>query len=156
MDGVILLTGATGLLGRYLLRDLLTAGQNVAVVVRPSERQSAEGRVASLMAAWERRGVTGLAMPHVLVGDITELTSAYDRAHALIGRRGGAVQFGELRHHCATSDEALYIIGVWESADQIRQRWSSQEMRDVLTSVGFPAEPTELTILDLHVIEPPL
>jgi thioester reductase-like protein len=72
MDGVILLTGATGLLGRYLLRDLLTAGQNVAVVVRPSERQSAEGRVASLMAAWERRGVTGLTMPHVLVGDITE------------------------------------------------------------------------------------
>ena len=72
MDGVILLTGATGLLGRYLLRDLLTAGQNVAVVVRPSDRQSAEARVASLMAAWERRGVTGLSLPHVLVGDITE------------------------------------------------------------------------------------
>jgi hypothetical protein len=90
------------------------------------------------------------------VGDIAELTSAYDRAHALIGQRGGATRFGELRHHCATSDEALYIIGVWESADQIRQRWSSEEMRDVLTSVGFPAEPTELTILDLHVIEPAL
>ncbi len=71
MDGVILLTGATGLLGRYLLRDLLTAGQNVAVVVRPSDRQPAEARVASLVAAWERRGVTGLSMPHVLVGDIT-------------------------------------------------------------------------------------
>lgn len=72
MDGVILLTGATGLLGRYLLRDLLTAGQNLAVVVRPSDRQPAEARVASLMAAWERRGVTGLPMPQVLVGDITE------------------------------------------------------------------------------------
>jgi nucleoside-diphosphate-sugar epimerase len=72
MDGVILLTGATGLLGRYLLRDLLKAGQRVAVVVRPTERQSAEARVASLLAAWEKRGVPSLPVPHVLVGDITE------------------------------------------------------------------------------------
>ncbi|MBA3314725.1 MAG: SDR family oxidoreductase [Planctomycetota bacterium] len=72
MDGVILLTGATGLLGRYLLRDLLTAGHDVAVVVRPSDRHTAEARVASLMAAWERRGVAGLPTPHVLVGDLTE------------------------------------------------------------------------------------
>lgn len=72
MDGVVLLTGATGLLGRYLLRDLLLTGQQVAVVVRPTDRQSAEARVAGLLAAWERRGVSGLPVPHVLVGDITE------------------------------------------------------------------------------------
>ncbi|MGC1274376.1 MAG: SDR family oxidoreductase [Planctomycetaceae bacterium] len=72
MDGVILLTGATGLLGRYLVRDLLTAGQQLAVVVRPNDRQSAEERVASLLAAWERRGVPALPTPHVLAGDITE------------------------------------------------------------------------------------
>jgi hypothetical protein len=29
----------------------------------------------------------------------------------LIMERGGAVPFGELRHHCATSEDALYIIG---------------------------------------------
>jgi hypothetical protein len=90
------------------------------------------------------------------VGDVTELTAAYDRAHALIGERGGAVRFGELRHHCATSDDALYIIGVWESADHIRERWASDQMRETLASVGFPPEPTELTILELHVVEPPL
>jgi len=90
------------------------------------------------------------------VGDVTELRAAYDRAHAIIGQRGGAVASGELRHHCATSDEALYIIGVWESADHIRQRWASDEMRDLLASAGFPTEPTERTILALHVIEPPL
>jgi thioester reductase-like protein len=83
MDGVILLTGATGLLGRYLLRDLSAAGNKLAVVVRPSERQTAEERVAGLLASWEKQGVPPLPAPHVLVGDITEPglgLSAEDRA----------------------------------------------------------------------------
>lgn len=90
------------------------------------------------------------------VGDVDELKAAYDRAHALIMERGGAVPHGELRHHCATSSDALYIIGVWESAEHIRQRWASDEMRTLLECTGFPTEPTERTILDLHQIEPPL
>lgn len=45
-------------------------------------------------------------------GDVDELTAAYDRAHELIMSQGGAVPSGELRHHCATDDESLYIIGV--------------------------------------------
>jgi len=73
------------------------------------------------------------------VGDVEELTAAYDRAHALIMERGGAVPFGELRHHCATSDD----IGVWEPAEHIRQRWASDEMRTLLEGTGFPTEPTE-------------
>ena len=44
-------------------------------------------------------------------GDVDELKAAYDRAHDLIMRRGGAVPIGELRHHCAASDDSLYIIG---------------------------------------------
>src|SRR5262245_43011744 len=90
------------------------------------------------------------------VGDVDELKALYDRGHAVIMARGGAVPFGELRHHCATSNDALYIIGVWESAEHIRQRWDSEEFRPLLESVGFPTEPTERTILDLHQIEPPL
>lgn len=101
------------------------------------------------------RSIVAAMMIATFVGDVDELTAAYDRAHELIGQRGGAARFGELRHHCATSDDALYIIGVWESADHIRRRWASDEMRSLLAGVGFP-EPTELTILDLHVIEPPL
>jgi hypothetical protein len=90
-------------------------------------------------------------------GDVKELTAAYDRAHALIMSRGGAVASGELRHHCATDAECLYIIGVWESAAQIRRRWSSDEFKDTLTSVGFPSpDEAEMTILHLHAIEPPL
>ena len=90
------------------------------------------------------------------VGDVEELKAAYDRAHALIMERGGAVPFGELRHYCATSDDALYIIGVWESAEHIRQRWASDGMRTLLEGTGFPIKPTERTILDLHQTEPPL
>ena len=90
-------------------------------------------------------------------GDVRELTAAYDRAHALIMSRGGAVPSGELRHHCATDDQSLYIIGVWESEAHIRRRWSSDEFKDTLSSVGFPApDQAEITILHLHAIEPPL
>jgi hypothetical protein len=89
-------------------------------------------------------------------GDVVKLTEAYDRAHALIMSRGGAVPIGELRHHCATSDDALFIIGVWESEDHVRKRWSSDKFRELLVSVGLPPSPSEMTILHLHAIEPPL
>ena len=90
------------------------------------------------------------------VGDVAELKRTYDIGHAAIMEPGGAVQFGELRHHCAVSDDALYIIGVWESADQIRKRWADEQFRANLEAVGFPSEPTEMTVLDLHQVEPPL
>jgi hypothetical protein len=90
-------------------------------------------------------------------GDVDALKEAYDRAHALIVSRGGATSFGELRHHCAVSDEALYIVGVWDSEESIRTRWSSDEFEKTLVSVGFPSpKNAEMTILKLHTIEPPL
>jgi hypothetical protein len=90
-------------------------------------------------------------------GDVDELLEAYDKAHALIMSRGGAVPSGELRHHCAVSDDCLYIIGVWESEQHVRQRWSSDEFRQLLESVGFPSPGSaEMTILELHATEPPL
>ena len=63
----------------------------------------------------------------------------------------------ELRHHCAIGEGALYLIGVWESEERVRTRWTSEEFEDVLTSVGFPSpNAAELTILELHATEPPL
>ena len=90
-------------------------------------------------------------------GDVPEMTEAYDRAHSLIMSRGGAVPSGELRHHCATTENSLYIIGVWESEEHVRRRWSSDEFKSTLTSVGFP-DPGDasITILRLHATEPPL
>jgi hypothetical protein len=90
-------------------------------------------------------------------GNAEELAAAYDRAHSLIMSRGGAVPIGELRHHCAIGEGSLYIIGVWESEEHIRRRWSSEDFKETLTSVGFPSpEQAHQTILHLHAIEPPL
>jgi len=90
-------------------------------------------------------------------GDVDRLKEAYDRAHNLIVSRGGATSFGELRHHCAVSDEALYIVGVWDSEESIRTRWSSEEFEKTLISVGFPSpKKAEMTILKVNTIEPPL
>lgn len=90
-------------------------------------------------------------------GDVGELTQAYDQAHALILSRGGATSFGELRHHCAVGNGSLYIVGVWESEERIRARWSSDEFEKLLLSVGFPSPKTaSITILNLHAVEPPL
>ncbi|HET6426012.1 MAG TPA: SDR family oxidoreductase [Planctomycetaceae bacterium] len=67
-----LLTGATGLLGNYLLRDLLRANVPVAVLVRPSRRQSARQRVELLLAKWDEEYGEALPRPVVLEGDITQ------------------------------------------------------------------------------------
>ena len=90
-------------------------------------------------------------------GDVDALTQAYDRAHATIMSRGGATGVGELRHHCAIGNGALYIIGVWETEERLRTRWASEELVKVLASGGFPSPKTaEITILQLHNTEPPL
>ena len=80
MNYHILLTGATGLLGRYLLRDLLLADVPVAAVVRGSRRQSAEDRVEALMATWDDMLGRSLPRPHVLTGDICEPNLGLDDA----------------------------------------------------------------------------
>jgi thioester reductase-like protein len=67
-----LLTGATGLLGNYLLRDLLLADMPVAVVVRANRKQSARQRVELLLADWEEQFERVFPRPVVLEGDITE------------------------------------------------------------------------------------
>jgi thioester reductase-like protein len=72
MNYHILLTGATGLLGRYLLRDLMLAGVPVAVVVRRSRRKSAQDRVDALMATWESLENREMPRPKVLEGDLTQ------------------------------------------------------------------------------------
>lgn len=67
----ILLTGGTGLLGRFLLRDLSAVSGRVAVLVRGSRTAAAEARVDELIRDW--RDVAGAEVPRpvVLEGDIT-------------------------------------------------------------------------------------
>src|SRR5260221_964526 len=68
----VFLTGATGLLGRYLIKDLTVAGIPVAVLVRPSRRATAQHRVENVMCYWDAQLARALPRPVVLEGDITE------------------------------------------------------------------------------------
>ena len=67
----ILLTGATGLLGRYLIRDLIQQGYSLAVLVRSSRTASATERIDEVMKHWEP-SVGVLPAPKVLEGNITQ------------------------------------------------------------------------------------
>src|ERR1019366_950135 len=67
---VVLLTGATGFLGRYLLRDLLLSGQRVAVLARDSRDGRAENRIKELLNFWGESLGRPLPCPVVLHGDL--------------------------------------------------------------------------------------
>jgi thioester reductase-like protein len=67
-----LLTGATGLLGNYLLRDLLLREIPVAVLVRPNRKQTARQRIEAALCAWDSELGGSLPRPVVLEGDIAQ------------------------------------------------------------------------------------
>jgi len=68
--GYDLLTGATGLLGSYLVREYLREGRRLAVVVRAAARESARQRVENIVVRWEKELGYLLPRPVVLEGDI--------------------------------------------------------------------------------------
>ena len=67
----LLLTGATGLLGRSLLRDLSWAGRRLAVLVRRNRAATAAERVDDLLSDWLEIAGEQIAVPVVLEGDIS-------------------------------------------------------------------------------------
>ncbi len=67
----LLLTGGTGLLGRFLLRDLSAQGRRVAVLVRGGKTGDAERRVDDLLRDWREVAAAEVPRPIVLEGDIT-------------------------------------------------------------------------------------
>jgi thioester reductase-like protein len=67
----LLVTGITGLLGSYLIRDLLLDGRSLAVVVRRSRKQAAAARVEAIVVHWEEMLGKRLPRPTVLEGDLT-------------------------------------------------------------------------------------
>ena len=80
-----LLTGATGLLGRYLLRELLLRNQPVAVVVRPSKFETAAQRIDSVLAHWENQWQRWLPRPVVLQGDVNRPDLGPVRGRSALG-----------------------------------------------------------------------
>jgi thioester reductase-like protein len=66
------ITGGTGLLGSYLVRDLLLAGRHLALIVRRDRKKSAATRVDALVRHWEEALDTSLPRPVVLEGDLAK------------------------------------------------------------------------------------
>ncbi|MFN9915714.1 MAG: SDR family oxidoreductase, partial [Pirellulaceae bacterium] len=68
----VLLTGATGLVGRYLLRDLLLRDQKVIVIGRGRGPITGEDRIEALLQDWEQRLGRRLLRPVFIEGHLTE------------------------------------------------------------------------------------
>lgn len=66
----LLLTGATGLLGEYLLRDLTVRGIGLAVLARGTRQYSGKQRIEGIMRRWERLMGRSLPRPVVLEGHL--------------------------------------------------------------------------------------
>lgn len=69
--GYFLLTGSTGLVGRYLVRELLESGHDLAVLVRASKLETPAERFDVVMRYWEAEGGYSLPRPVVLEGNLT-------------------------------------------------------------------------------------
>jgi thioester reductase-like protein len=69
--GYLFLTGATGLVGSYLLHDFLRAGLRVAALVRPTRLESPSRRIESVMARWEKQAGHALPRPVIVEGDLS-------------------------------------------------------------------------------------
>ncbi len=70
----VVLTGATGLLGAYLLKDLLAAGTRCVVLVRSSKFENAVQRIETTLARFEREEGIVLPRPVVMESDLTRPT----------------------------------------------------------------------------------
>ena len=65
-----LLTGATGLVGRFVLAELLRSGQPAAVIVREKSNSSVASRIEESLAVFEKSAQVG--RPKILAGDLTQ------------------------------------------------------------------------------------
>lgn len=80
--GYLMITGVTGFLGGYLLRDALLARLPVAVLVRARTAESVRDRVECVLQAWEMQLQRNLPRPIILAGELHESgleVSAEDR-----------------------------------------------------------------------------
>lgn len=66
------MSGPTGLLGEYLLKDLLLAGWNVAVLCRDAPGSRPSDRIEDLLHRWEDRLRLALPRPVVIDADLTQ------------------------------------------------------------------------------------
>lgn len=68
----LLLTGSTGFVGRFLLRDLLLDGHRIALIVRGSKASSARERIDAILSEWEENLGRLLPRPVIIEGELSE------------------------------------------------------------------------------------
>ena len=68
----ILITGASGMVGSYVLAELLRRGEACAVLVRPKGQRTASERVDQILRRFEQRWQVQLGRPQVLTGDLNQ------------------------------------------------------------------------------------
>ena len=131
-----LLTGATGLLGEYLLRDLLLKGIRVAVLVRPTKKMTVTRRIEEILLRWERELRVALPRPVILSGCLTSRNCGLTNA-----------QIDWLRSSCERvlhNAAVLTFVGV----DRAREPW--------VTNVGGTQNVLNLCretgVSDLHYV----
>jgi thioester reductase-like protein len=78
--GYLLLTGSTGLIGRYLLRDLLLAEIPVVTVARATNQEESVARIEKIILEWERALKRKLPRPHCIAGDLHQPGLGLDRS----------------------------------------------------------------------------
>ncbi len=71
MRNYLFLTGATGLIARFLLREFLQSGVPLAVLVRPQGGRSGGARLAEIMAELEHDVGKKLPQPVCFEGNIS-------------------------------------------------------------------------------------
>ena len=68
----VLFTGATGFIGRYLLRQMLLSDVPVAVIARAANARGANERIREIVAGFEREEGRALPKPKCFTGNISE------------------------------------------------------------------------------------
>jgi thioester reductase-like protein len=125
-----LLTGATGLLGSYLLRDNLRAGRRMAVLARPDRGHSARDRIESALTDAEQATATVLPRPVVIEGDLTEDKLGLD-----------AAAVGWISRHCTAVIHSAASL-TFRSSDRAQEPWltnvvGTRRLLDLCRSAGI-------------------
>lgn len=113
MHGYLLLTGATGLIGRYLLLDLLQSNSPLAVIVRPQGSLSGRDRIERIVDELEHDFGMTLPRPVCLEGDIASPGLGLNAESQAWARRN----CGRLLHNAASV--------TFEGDDRDQEPWRS-------------------------------
>jgi thioester reductase-like protein len=126
----VFLTGATGLVGRYLIRDLLLQGCQLVVLVRSTMHHSPQERLEAILQRWEKELGKLLPRPVCLEGDVCQENLGLDSR-----------QMQWVEAHCDTmlhNAAVLTFYGSDRSADPWRTNvGGTQHVLDFCSRVGL-------------------